>query len=51
MAESNNALPEPKISTESIYLRLLRTLSAPLLAILTAFILGALVIWLTSGSL
>ena len=51
MSESSNALPEPKISTESIYLRLLRTLSAPLLAILTAFILGALVIWLTSGSL
>ena len=31
-------------------LRLLDTLSMPLLAILTAFVLGGVVIWITSGS-
>lgn len=51
MSESTNALPGPKISTESIFRQLLKAISAPLLAILTAFIIGALVIWITSGSL
>ncbi len=51
MAESSNALPEHRSSPESILHRLLGAIGAPLLAILTAFILGALVIWITSGSL
>jgi ABC-type uncharacterized transport system permease subunit len=51
MAESSNALPGPKFSFGRIFLQMLKAISAPLLAILTAFILGALVIWLTSGSL
>ena len=51
MSESSNALPGPKISTESILRQLLKAISAPLLAILTAFIIGALVILITSGSL
>jgi simple sugar transport system permease protein len=51
MSESSNALPGPKISTENILRQLLKAISAPLLAILTAFIIGALVIWITSGSL
>jgi simple sugar transport system permease protein len=51
MAESSNTLPEPKISSENIFRQILRAISSPLLAILTAFILGALVIWITSGSL
>ncbi len=51
MSESSNTLPGPKISTESVFRQLLKAISAPLLAILTAFILGALVIWVTSGSL
>jgi general nucleoside transport system permease protein len=51
MSESSNALPEPKFSIERIFRQFLKAISAPLLAILTAFILGALVIWVTSGSL
>ncbi len=51
MAESSNALPGPKFSIGNIFRQFLKAISAPLLAILTAFILGALVIWLTSGSL
>ena len=51
MSETSNAVPGPKISSESAFRQILRAISAPLLAILTAFILGALVIWFTSGSL
>lgn len=51
MSESSNALPGPKNSAESTFRQIFRSISAPLLAILTAFILGALVIWFTSGSL
>jgi general nucleoside transport system permease protein len=51
MAESSNALPGPKLNLARIFQQMLKTISAPLLAILTAFILGALVIWVTSGSL
>ena len=52
MAESSSILPGPKTAAEkSAYRQILRAISAPLLAILTAFILGALVIWVTSGSL
>ncbi len=51
MAESNNTLPEHRSSPESTFHQLLGAIGAPLLAILTAFILGALVIWITSGSL
>ena len=51
MAESSNTLPGPKFSIERILRQSLKAISAPLLAILTAFILGAVVIWATSGSL
>ena len=51
MAESSNDLGGAKISTGNIFRQILKAISAPLLAILTAFILGALVIWITSGSL
>jgi general nucleoside transport system permease protein len=51
MAESSNALPGPKLNLSRIFQQMLKAISAPLLAILTAFILGALVIWVTSGSL
>jgi general nucleoside transport system permease protein len=51
MAESSNALPGPKLNVSRIFQQMLKAISAPLLAILTAFVLGAVVIWVTSGSL
>jgi general nucleoside transport system permease protein len=51
MAESSNPLPKASTPAEGIFRQILKAISSPLLAILTAFILGALVILITSGSL
>jgi general nucleoside transport system permease protein len=50
MSSSSASLPEPKPSTKDSFLKIFNILGTPLLAILTAFIVGGLVIWLTSGS-
>ena len=51
MSNSGTALQKPRASLSNILLQILRSLSMPLLAVATAFLLGGLVIWATSGSL
>lgn len=50
MSDKSAALPGPSTPVKSIFRHTLDVLSMPLLAVLTAFILGGLVIWITSGS-
>ncbi len=49
MSDSTAVMPSPK--TTGSFQKLLNVISMPVLAILTAFILGGLVIWITGGSL
>jgi ABC-type uncharacterized transport system permease subunit len=51
MSNPSSAMQGPKSPSKNIFLQLFNILSTPLLAILTAFILGGIVIWITSGSL
>jgi ABC-type uncharacterized transport system permease subunit len=49
MSESATPVAVPPTPSRSLMLRILDVLSMPLLATLTAFVLGAIVIWITSG--
>ena len=50
MSQSTASLPLPRLSFKKSLQQLLGILSTPLLALVTAFILGAGVIWVTTGS-
>jgi ABC-type uncharacterized transport system permease subunit len=51
MSSSGPTLPNPRTAFASSFQKVLNVLGMPLLAILAAFLLGGLVIWVTSGSL
>ncbi len=51
MSEQSATIPRAAPSSRDMLSRIVNILSIPALAILTSFILGGLVIWLTSGSL
>lgn len=51
MTNSSTTLPNPRPSFLKTLQKVLNVLGMPLLAILAAFLLGGLVIWVTSGSL
>ena len=51
MSDSSASLPGPAAPLRNFLRRTWAVLGMPLLAILTAFLLGAIVIWITSGSL
>ncbi len=51
MSDANPTLPNSRPSFSETLQKVLNALSMPLLAVLVAFILGGLVIWVTSGSL
>jgi general nucleoside transport system permease protein len=51
MPEAQPRVETPAFPWSTLYKRLGASLMVPLLAILTAFVLGGLVIWVTSGSL
>jgi general nucleoside transport system permease protein len=50
MSNSNAIAPEPG-ATSTFMQRMLKSLGIPFLAIILAFVLGGIVIWITSGSL
>jgi len=51
MSSSGTTLPNPRTPLSGTLQKVLNVLGMPLLAVLVAFLLGGLVIWLTSGSL
>lgn len=51
MSDSNTAIPPTRSSFTITLQRTLASIGTPLLAILIAFVVGGLVIWITSGSL